>query len=229
MLVTLAGFLFLSIIGFTQPSHAQVVMHPLSEISPTVKYYSYDYLLSSTQMKKIKYMIVLASNSDVKTVFNACDVCYQANKGYSQSGTDVRCNNCGNRFTIDGLGNKNTSGTCNPGYLPHSIEGDQVVLKISDLLTGAYYFPTETITSVDSPPLTSDAVQLIQTSQELTVLLPQDRRRTFRIYGIDGRLLTTRAASSRTVRIVLAGYTPGAYFLVIADAGEVVSKRFLVQ
>ncbi len=228
MLAASTVMLFLCILLLARPAEAQIVSHPLSEITTTVRYYSYDHVFSATEMKVIRYMIVRASNGEVKTVFDACDVCYRSNKGYSQSGSEVRCNNCGNRFAIDALGDKNTSGTCNPGYLPHSIDDDQIVLQISDLITGAYYFPAQTITSADGPPLTSDAVQLVQNRQELTITLPQEGHRTYRVYGIDGRLCQTVTAFSRSVRIGLAGLAPGAYILFIAGTHEMTATRFLI-
>jgi uncharacterized membrane protein len=76
----------------------------------------------------------------VRTAFDACEVCYNANKGYSQVGSDMICNNCGLSFKIDGLGTSNKGSGCWPAYLPNEVKGDNVVIKKSDLEAGAYLF-----------------------------------------------------------------------------------------
>jgi uncharacterized membrane protein len=111
------------------------VIIPLSQISQTVKHYQYD-----ANGVTVKYFAVKGSDGLVRTAFDACEVCYRAKKGYSQSGSDVVCNNCGLKFKIDGLGTKNKGKGCWPGYLPHIVEGDYVVIKKSDLKAGSYMF-----------------------------------------------------------------------------------------
>ncbi len=102
---------------------------PLSDITDNARWYEYD--LGSS---KIKFFAVKASDGTVKTGFDACDVCYTEKKGYGQEGDYMVCNNCGNRYPIDGLGTENkTPGGCWPGYLPNVIEGDNILIKKSDL------------------------------------------------------------------------------------------------
>lgn len=109
---------------------------PLSEISGTAKWYEYD-----SDGVQIKFFVVKASDGTIKTAFDACDVCYGNKKGYSQSGEFMVCNNCGNRYKISGLGNENkVGGGCWPGYLPSKIEGNNLVIKKSDLELGKYRF-----------------------------------------------------------------------------------------
>lgn len=208
-------------------STAQTVSHPVSELSSTVKYYAYRHVLNATQYKDIEYIIVKASNGDVKTVFNACDVCYASYKGYSQAGTQVRCNNCGNRFPIDGLGNQNTGGTCNPGYLPHVIQGDQVVLAVSDLVKGAYFFATRTKTGIDDV-VENPGLMLATGRQYLTVSLPGDGRRTFQVFSLGGLHLQTLTASSRTVLIDISHLAAGPYVLAVQEGRTMTAKPFLV-
>jgi len=99
---------------------------PLSEVSENAKWYEYN---------GRKFFTVKDSNGTIKTAFDACDVCYRQRKGYRQEGDDMVCNNCGLRFAINGLGTENKNpGGCWPGYLPNIIEGDNVVIKISDLV-----------------------------------------------------------------------------------------------
>jgi len=110
---------------------------PLSELSTTIRKYSYD--INGTT---VRFFAVLGSDGKVRTAFDACQVCYRAKKGYSQAGSDVRCNNCGRQFAIDDLGTANTGKGCWPGYLPSSASGGDVEIKVSDLQNGAYLFPS---------------------------------------------------------------------------------------
>jgi len=102
---------------------------PVSEVTGDAKWYEYD--LNGTV---IKFFAVMASNGSIKTAFDACDICYASKKGYSQDGENMVCNNCGNRYPINGLGAENkTPGGCWPGYLPSEIKEDNVLIKKSDL------------------------------------------------------------------------------------------------
>jgi hypothetical protein len=207
---------------------AQTVSHPTSEVTSTAKYYSYTHMLSATEKKELEYILVRASNGDIKTVFNACDVCYLAYKGYSQSGTQLRCNNCGNRFEIDGLGNKNTGGTCNPGYLPHTIDGDNVLINVSDLVTGAYYFRLQTVTGLANDANRPEVLAMTQDRQNLTLTLPREGRRSFHIFTLNGQHRAAITDASRQVRIPIGGFSCGPYVLLIEEANAVTSKLFLV-
>lgn len=207
---------------------AQSVSHPVAEITTTAKHFAYTHMISPTQKKDIKYIIVRASDGGIKTVFNACDVCYLADKGYSQSGTDLRCNNCGNRFAIDTLGGSNTAGTCHPGYLPHRIENDMVVIDVADLLVGEYYFKAQTVTGITALPVSAGNISLRQDRTTLTVTLPGEARRDFRVYALGGQLRLSRTDDSRTVRLQLAGLNPGAYILAVEQSGVVAAKTFIV-
>ena len=75
---------------------------PLSEITENAKWYEYD-----SNGLTIRFFAVKASDGSIKTGFDACDVCYSSKKGYSQDGDYMVCNNCGNRYPIDGLGTEN--------------------------------------------------------------------------------------------------------------------------
>ncbi|MBN2331206.1 MAG: DUF2318 domain-containing protein [Candidatus Aenigmarchaeota archaeon] len=113
-----------------------VVSIPMSDISETARFYEYDYGGTT-----IRFFAVKASDGSVKTGFDACDVCYGSGKGYRQEGGYMVCNNCGNRYPINGLGTENKNpGGCWPGYLPSLVEGDGLVVKKSDLANGAWRF-----------------------------------------------------------------------------------------
>jgi len=110
----------------------ETISIPLFEISENAEFYTYE---------TIKYFAVKASDGTIKTGFDACDVCYASKKGYKQEGDDMVCNNCGNRYPILGLGTENKNpGGCWPGYLPSKIEGNNLVIKVSDLEAGKSRF-----------------------------------------------------------------------------------------
>lgn len=106
---------------------------PLSEFSITVQHQQYDYYGTN-----VRFIATLGSDGLPRIAFDACDVCGDA--GYTQVGTDVRCNNCGRMFSIDGLGSKNKGAGCWPSYLPMKIEGENVLIKKSDLESGVNKF-----------------------------------------------------------------------------------------
>lgn len=106
----------------------------LSEITDQAKWYEYD-----LGERNIKFFAVRADDGSIRTAFNACDVCYAAGKGYRQEGNDMVCNNCGLRFSINGLGTENKNpGGCWPGYLPNVVEGDYVLIKEKDLTDNSW-------------------------------------------------------------------------------------------
>lgn len=110
-------------------SGGDVVTIPLSEVSENAKWYEYD-----SGGNKIRFFVVKADDGTVKTAFDACDVCYTERKGYGQEESYMVCNNCGNRYPIDGLGTENKiPGGCWPGYLPNVVKKDNIIIKKSDL------------------------------------------------------------------------------------------------
>ena len=108
----------------------------LSEITETAKWYTYEFKGTT-----IIYFVVKAEDGTIKTAFDTCDVCFGAEKGYRQEGNDIICNNCGNAYNIMDLGTKNKKGGgCWPGYLESSIEGNELIIKKSDLEKDMYRF-----------------------------------------------------------------------------------------
>lgn len=121
------------VIGIDEGEYVKI---PLSEISSTAQFQEYN-----SNGANIEFFVVKAKDGSIKTAFNACDVCYRSRKGYRQQGDDMICNNCGNYYPISGLGTKNLKGGgCWPGYLPSKIEGDNLIIKKSDLESGKYRF-----------------------------------------------------------------------------------------
>jgi uncharacterized membrane protein len=107
---------------------------PLDDLSDQAQFFEY-----VDNGVKIKYFAVLGSDGEVRTAFDACDVC-GGSKGYEQVGTDIKCRNCGKVFKIDGLGSKNKGYGCWPSFLPHTVNDGQVIIQASDLQSGSHRF-----------------------------------------------------------------------------------------
>lgn len=101
---------------------------PTSDISNNAEFYSYD-----VDEVLVRYFAVKDSEGDIHVALDACDICYYEKKGYSQRGEVMHCINCGNEYPIESLGTENKVGGCWPSYLPMRIEGDDVIIEISDL------------------------------------------------------------------------------------------------
>jgi len=111
------------------PTQTQTeVQIPISDLSTAATFYSYD-----SSGVTVRYFAVKDSQGNVHVAFDACDVCYEAKKGYKQNGNDVQCLNCGKTFSITSIGTENTAGGCWPSYLPMQISGNDVIIKLSDL------------------------------------------------------------------------------------------------
>ena len=108
---------------------------PISNISTTAKIYSYD-----SNGISVRYFAVKDQQGNVHVAFDACDVCYEAKKGYKQDGDVMQCLNCGKTFSITSIGTENTAGGCWPSFLPMTVDGNDVVIKITDLEAKSYMF-----------------------------------------------------------------------------------------
>jgi uncharacterized membrane protein len=86
----------------------------------------------------IKYFLLKSSDGVIRAAFDACDVCFEAGKGYEQKGDFMVCRNCGRRFSSVRI--NEVQGGCNPAPLTREIKGDKVVLKVKDILEGKQYF-----------------------------------------------------------------------------------------
>lgn len=93
---------------------------PISELSEKAKFYPVT--VDGTEMEVIA---VKDSEGTIRTAFNTCQVCYDSGNGYyKQEGEELVCQNCGNSFTMDQVGE--TSGGCNPWPI---LEEDKTVTE----------------------------------------------------------------------------------------------------
>lgn len=108
---------------------------PLNSITEQVQKYEY----TTSKGITVKYFAVLGADGEVRTAFDACDVC-GGYKGYTQKGNDIECNNCGRVFSIDGLGTKNKDYGCWPSFLSHYVKDGNVIISARELEAGAHRF-----------------------------------------------------------------------------------------
>ena len=115
-------------------SESRDIRVALSELSGTAKFF--DYKLSDN--KPIRFFVIKSSDGVYRAALDACDTCYHAKKGYHQEGDDMICNNCGLHFHSSQI--NEVHGGCNPVGLPRTIEGNQLVIKASELESRGSYF-----------------------------------------------------------------------------------------
>ena len=108
---------------------------PLSDIGTTASFYPHD-----SDGVTVRYFAVKDTQGTVHVAFDACDVCYEAKKGYKQIGTEMQCLNCGRQFAITSIGTENIAGGCWPSYLGMEIDGNDIVIKKTDLEAKTYMF-----------------------------------------------------------------------------------------
>jgi Predicted membrane protein len=116
------------------PSDSRDIRITLSDLSGTAKFF--DYKLSDN--KPIRFFVIKSSDGVYRAALDACDTCYHAKKGYHQEGDDMVCNNCGLHFHSSQI--NEVHGGCNPVGLPRTIEGNQLVIKGSELESRGAYF-----------------------------------------------------------------------------------------
>ena len=86
----------------------------------------------------IRYFIIKSSDGVIRAAFDACDVCWQENKGYAQSGDFMVCKNCGRKFPSARV--NEVQGGCNPAPLVRKLESGNLIIQVADLLQGKRFF-----------------------------------------------------------------------------------------
>ena len=111
-----------------------IISIPISQVNDgNVHYYT-----ASAAGKEVKFFILRSGDGVIRAAFDACDVCFPEKKGYRQEGEFMICNNCGQKFHSSRI--NVVKGGCNPSPLHREQQGDQLVIKIADVATGARYF-----------------------------------------------------------------------------------------
>lgn len=87
---------------------------------------------------RLRFLLARGSDGKVRAVFDACRQCYKYHQGYDASHGMLICRLCGNRYPIDHMMKGEAS--CVPVSLPHREDASKVVVKVSDLKSGAGLF-----------------------------------------------------------------------------------------
>jgi uncharacterized membrane protein len=84
------------------------------------------------------YFALKSQDGAYRAALDACDVCFKSNRGYRQEGDLMVCNNCGQSFPSNRIGE--FKGGCNPHPLARGIEGQDLVIRKADILAREDYF-----------------------------------------------------------------------------------------
>lgn len=99
------------------------------------------YLTNTLNGRPLYYFALKSSDGQYRAAFDACDVCFRANRGYRQEGDLMVCNQCGQAFPSAKI--NEVKGGCNPAPLSRKAEGLYLVIKKADLAAGKDYFPSK--------------------------------------------------------------------------------------
>ena len=80
---------------------------------------------------KVRLFALKGTDGEYRAALDACEVCYHGKKGYAQQGDKMVCRQCGNAYApalID-----KAPGGCHPVGLPRKVEGNELVVKGSDI------------------------------------------------------------------------------------------------
>lgn len=113
---------------------ADEVKIPLDALNPGKALF----LRHEIEGRQLHYFALKTSDGAYRAAFDACDVCFRMNRGYRQEGDMMICNNCGQAFPSNRIGD--AKGGCNPHPLPRKVEGQHLVIKKSDIAAGKDYF-----------------------------------------------------------------------------------------
>jgi uncharacterized membrane protein len=107
---------------------------PLSEVaSGQAKFYE-----ATVADKQVRFFVIKTSDGVYRAALDACQVCNYAKKGYYQDGDEMVCKKCGRHFAVTDV-NDGTSG-CHPVGLTRKTEGQNLLIKMSELESGSRYF-----------------------------------------------------------------------------------------
>jgi uncharacterized membrane protein len=116
-------------------SPGQDVRIPIADVNDgRARFYSY----ALPDNRKISFFVLKSSDGTIRAAFNACDVCYEARRGYHQEEDEMVCNKCKRHFPSTSV--NEVQGGCNPAPLERTVEGDHLLIKARDLQLGALYF-----------------------------------------------------------------------------------------
>jgi uncharacterized membrane protein len=111
------------------------VVIPISDVSNgKAKFFDY----TASNKTTVRFFVIKSSDGVYRAALDACDVCYAAKKGYYQEADNMICKKCGRQFP-SALVNEVTGG-CNPIGVPRTVDGDNLVIKASELESRSSFF-----------------------------------------------------------------------------------------
>jgi len=98
-------------------------------------------LLRESEVRQVHYFALKSRDGAYRAALDACDVCYQSNRGYRQESDLMVCNNCGQTFPSNRIGE--VKGGCNPHPLARRIDGQYLVIGKAGIVAGKEYFASK--------------------------------------------------------------------------------------
>jgi len=96
------------------------------------------FLSMESEGRQYYYFALKSQDGAYRAALDACDVCFKSNRGYRQEGDLMVCNNCGQSFPSNRIGE--IKGGCNPHPLARGIEGQDLVIRKADIFAREDYF-----------------------------------------------------------------------------------------
>jgi uncharacterized membrane protein len=96
------------------------------------------FLSLESEGRPLYYFALKSRDGAYRAALDACDVCFRTNRGYRQEADQMVCNNCGQKFACDKIGE--VKGGCNPHPLAHKEEAGFMVVRKTDIVAGKDYF-----------------------------------------------------------------------------------------
>jgi len=96
------------------------------------------FLSLESEGRQFYYFALKSPDGAYRAALDACDVCYRTNRGYRQEMDEMVCNNCGQKFAGDKIGE--VKGGCNPHPLARRIEGPYLVIGKAEIVARKDYF-----------------------------------------------------------------------------------------
>jgi uncharacterized membrane protein len=96
------------------------------------------FLSMDSDGRQLHYFALKSRDGAYRAALDTCDVCFRTNRGYRQEGDLMVCNNCGQTFPSNRIGE--IKGGCNPHPLARGIDGQYLVIKKADIGSRSDYF-----------------------------------------------------------------------------------------
>ncbi|MCL5884964.1 MAG: DUF2318 domain-containing protein [Deltaproteobacteria bacterium] len=96
------------------------------------------FLSLESEGRPLYYFALKSQDGAYRAALDACDVCFKSNRGYRQEGDLMVCNNCGQTFPSNRIGE--IKGGCNPHPLARGIDGRNLVIRKADIAERKDYF-----------------------------------------------------------------------------------------